>query len=56
MAGTSTLLRSPNLLNDPVTRRHVVSVGDLNPDTTYLYSLKAGDGQLGALANRQDGT
>ena len=42
VAGTSTLVRSANLLNDPVIRRHVVSVGDLSPDTTYLYSLKAG--------------
>jgi hypothetical protein len=40
--GDSTLVRSPNLLNDPVIRRHVVIVGDLSPDTTYLYSLKAG--------------
>ena len=47
VAGTSTLVRSPNLLNDPVIRRHVVSVGDLSPDTTYLYSLKAGDGRWG---------
>jgi hypothetical protein len=40
--GTSTLVRSPNLLNDPVIRRHRVAVGDLSPDTTYLYSLQDG--------------
>lgn len=45
--GVSTLVRSPNLLNDPVIRRHVVAVGDLSPDTTYLYSLKAGGGAWG---------
>jgi hypothetical protein len=37
--GTSCLIRSPGLLNDPVNRRHVVKVADLSPDTTYLYSL-----------------
>lgn len=41
-AGNSTLIRSPSVLNDPVVRRHVVSVTELSPDTTYLYSL--GDG------------
>ena len=41
-SGTSSLVRSPNLLNDPVIMRHVVAVRDLSPDTTYLYSLKAG--------------
>jgi hypothetical protein len=40
--GTSTLIRSPNLLNDPVIRRHVAKLSDLSPDTTYFYSL--GDG------------
>jgi hypothetical protein len=44
--GTSTLVRSPNLLNDPVIRRHRVAVGDLCPDTYYLYSL--GDGSRAA--------
>jgi hypothetical protein len=40
--GSSSIIRSPNLLNDPIIRRHVVTVGDLRPDTTYLYSI--GDG------------
>jgi acid phosphatase type 7 len=40
--GTSSLVRSPNLLNDPVIRRHVAAVNDLSPDTTYLYSLADG--------------
>ena len=40
--GASTLLHSPNLLNDPVIRRHVATVSDLCPDTTYLYSLADG--------------
>ncbi|MGC8644257.1 MAG: metallophosphoesterase [Isosphaeraceae bacterium] len=43
--GKSTLIRSPSVLNDPVVRRHVVSVADLSPETTYLYSL--GDGSPG---------
>ncbi len=30
--GTSTLVRSANLLNDPVNRRHVATVSDLSPD------------------------
>jgi 3',5'-cyclic AMP phosphodiesterase CpdA len=41
--GSSTLVRSPNVLNDPVIRRHVAKLSDLSPDTTYLYSL--GDGR-----------
>ncbi len=45
VSGASTLIRSPNLLNDPVVRRHVVTVGDLSPDTTYLYSLADGSKQ-----------
>ena len=40
--GRSELVRCPDLLNDPLVRRHSVAVGDLMPDTTYLYSL--GDG------------
>jgi hypothetical protein len=40
--GGSTLLEVPNLLNDPVIRRHRVMVDGLEPDTVYLYSL--GDG------------
>jgi hypothetical protein len=43
--GKSSLVRSPNLLNDPVIRRHVATVTDLSPDTTYFYSL--GDGSSG---------
>jgi hypothetical protein len=43
--GTSSLVRTPDLLNDPVNRRHVTAVGGLSPDTTYLYSL--GDGTPG---------
>jgi 3',5'-cyclic AMP phosphodiesterase CpdA len=42
VGGTSTLVHSPNLLNDRVIRRHVVAAGDLSPDTTYLYSLADG--------------
>jgi acid phosphatase type 7 len=42
LTGTSTLVRSPNLLNDPVIRRHVATVRGLSPDTTYLYSLADG--------------
>ena len=45
LSGTSTLVRSPNLLNDPVIRRHVATVSDLSPDTTYLYSLADGSNQ-----------
>ena len=40
--GESTLLEVPNLLNDPVVRRHRVVVDGLEPDTVYWYS--AGDG------------
>jgi 3',5'-cyclic AMP phosphodiesterase CpdA len=40
--GHSTLVRSPSVLNDPVIRRHEVTVEGLSPDTVYLYSL--GDG------------
>jgi acid phosphatase type 7 len=45
VSGTSTLVQSPNLLNDPVIRRHVTTVSDLSPDTTYLYSLADGSTQ-----------
>ncbi|MGC1721877.1 MAG: metallophosphoesterase family protein [Isosphaeraceae bacterium] len=45
VSGTSTLVRSPNLLNDPVIRRHVATVSDLSPDSTYLYSLSDGSNQ-----------
>jgi len=40
--GGSTVLEVPNLLNDPVVRRHRVEVDGLAPDTVYVYS--AGDG------------
>jgi 3',5'-cyclic AMP phosphodiesterase CpdA len=40
--GHSILVRSPSILNDPVIRRHDVTVDALCPDTVYLYSL--GDG------------
>jgi acid phosphatase type 7 len=40
--GESALIEVPNLLNDPVIRRHRVAVDGLEPDTVYEYSL--GDG------------
>jgi hypothetical protein len=43
--GDSTLVRSDGLVNDPVIRRHWATVGDLEPDTMYYYSV--GDGQPG---------
>ena len=55
MAGTSTLVRSANLLNDPVIRRHVVSVGT---SARHDLSLLAGgrrSRRLGTVADRQDG-
>jgi hypothetical protein len=42
VSGEATLLKVPNLLNDPVVLRHRVAVGGLEPNTTYTYSL--GDG------------
>ena len=57
MSGESTAVEVPNLLNDPVIRRHRVAVDGLEPDTVYRYSL--GDGtprRVGAMANRQDRT
>jgi hypothetical protein len=42
VTGESALLEVPNLLNDPVVRRHRVQVNGLKPDTVYFYS--AGDG------------
>jgi 3',5'-cyclic AMP phosphodiesterase CpdA len=48
VAGESTPLRCPNLLNDPVVRRHRVAVRDLEPDTSYFYSVgDPGSGQWG---------
>ncbi len=40
--GESTTIEVPNLLNDPVIRRHRVAVDRLQPDTVYRYSV--GDG------------
>jgi 3',5'-cyclic AMP phosphodiesterase CpdA len=46
--GVSELVEVPNLLNDPVIRRHRVEVGGLEPDTVYQYSLPDGtDGGWG---------
>jgi len=42
VTGESTRVVVPDLLNDPVVRRHRVSVDRLEPDTLYRYSL--GDG------------
>jgi len=42
VTGKSTLIDVPNLLNDPIIRRHAVVVDRLEPDTVYRYSL--GDG------------
>ncbi len=42
LTGEATLLKVPNLLNDPVVLRHRVAVKGLKPGTSYLYSL--GDG------------
>ena len=42
VAGESSILEVPGLLNDPVVRRHRVSVAGLEPDTVYRYAL--GDG------------
>jgi hypothetical protein len=43
--GDSSLIEVPNLLNDPVIRRHRVAVDGLLPNTVYRYSL--GDGTPG---------
>ena len=40
--GESTVVEVPNLLNDPVIRRHHVEVDGLEPDTIYRYSLGNG--------------
>jgi hypothetical protein len=40
--GTSQLVETPSVLNDPAIRRHRVELADLRPDTLYAYS--AGDG------------
>jgi len=43
--GDSKPVRSDGLVNDPVIRRHWATVGGLEPDTMYYYSV--GDGQAG---------
>ncbi len=56
VAGDSTCLEVPSVLNDPVVRRHRVRVSGLEPDTVYGYSL--GDGTpvwVGALEDCEDG-
>jgi len=40
--GTVEVVHSPNLLNDPLIHRHHVRVSDLEPGTSYAYSV--GDG------------
>ncbi len=42
VSGESSILEVSGLLNDPVVRRHRVSVAGLEPDTVYRYAL--GDG------------
>jgi hypothetical protein len=42
VTGEATIMKVPNLLNDPVILRHHVAVKGLEPDTFYLYAL--GDG------------
>ena len=42
LRGESQRVSSPDLLNDPVIRRHRAVASDLSPDTAYVYSL--GDG------------
>jgi hypothetical protein len=42
LAGDSHLIESPDVLNDPVVRRHRVTATGLTPATAYAYSL--GDG------------
>jgi acid phosphatase type 7 len=45
VAGDSSLIEVPGLLNDPVVRRHRVSLADLEPDTVYWYALSDGTSQ-----------
>lgn len=40
--GDSSCIEVPNILNDPVVRRHRVVVGGLEPDRVYRYSLGNG--------------
>ena len=46
--GTSRTVEVPELLNDPLVRRHSVRVGGLEPDTAYTYSV--GDGNAGGMS------
>jgi hypothetical protein len=46
VSGGSRVIESPDLLNDPVVRRHRVQVNGLEPDTAYAYAL--GDGTASA--------
>ena len=39
---TTRLLRTPNILNDSECHRHTVVLHDLEPDTTYVYSIGEG--------------
>src|SRR5262249_16154517 len=45
VAGDSTCVEVPSVLNDPVVRRHRVRIDGLEPDAAYSYSL--GDGTSG---------
>jgi hypothetical protein len=42
--GESHLIASPDLLNDPLIRRHRAEATGLTPGTTYAYRLNVGDG------------
>jgi 3',5'-cyclic AMP phosphodiesterase CpdA len=42
VAGDSTCVEVPSVVNDPVIRRHHVVVGGLEPDSVYFYSLRSG--------------
>ncbi|WP_406695448.1 metallophosphoesterase family protein [Singulisphaera sp. Ch08] len=42
VSGESRLVHSPDLLNDPAIRRHQVRVDQLEPATSYVYSLADG--------------
>jgi hypothetical protein len=46
--GDSRTVEVPELLNDPVIRRHTVKVTGLEPDTPYAYSV--GDGTAGGMS------
>jgi hypothetical protein len=42
LEGNSDVVETPSVLNDPMIRRHRVVVDDLDPDTSYVYSLAGG--------------